>query len=68
MTLHPYGRVLAFSTFLPAATAALRFVLRPAMPDPPVLGLRVAGPLAAPARTPELSDVIRWRAEHPPAQ
>ncbi len=53
---------------LPAAAAALRFELRPAMPDPPVLGLRVTGPLAAPVRTPELADVTRWRAEHPPAQ
>ena len=51
---------------LPAATAALRFELRPAMADPPTLGLRVSGKLAAPDRVPELADVIRWRAEHPP--
>jgi hypothetical protein len=50
---------------LPAGTASLHFDLRPAMPDPPVLGLRVDGKLAAPERVPELSDVIRWRAEHP---
>lgn len=50
---------------LPAATAALRLELRPAIPDPPALGLRVTGKLASPTRTPELADVIRWRAEHP---
>jgi uncharacterized protein involved in outer membrane biogenesis len=53
------------SVDLPAATAALRLQLRPAMPDPPTLGLRLNGPLATPERTPELADVIRWRAEHP---
>ena len=50
---------------LPAGTASLHFDLRPAMPDPPALGLRVGGKLAAPERVPELADVIRWRAEHP---
>ena len=55
---------------LPDLSADVRLALHPAvqsppdppMPDPPTLGLRVTGKLAAPLRAPELADLIRWRA------
>jgi uncharacterized protein involved in outer membrane biogenesis len=46
-------------------TAELRLAVRPAVPDPPEIALRLSGPLAAPTRTPELADAQRWRLEHP---
>jgi hypothetical protein len=45
----------------------MRLALHPAVTDPPELGLRLSGSVAAPARTPEFADAIRWRTEHPPA-
>jgi hypothetical protein len=48
-------------------TMEMRLALHPAVTDPPELGLRLSGSVAAPARTPELADAIRWRTEHPPA-
>jgi hypothetical protein len=50
---------------LTRTTADLRLEMKPAMPDPPSLGLRLTGPLDALQRTPELADLIRWRADHP---
>jgi len=49
---------------LPADTVDLRLGLRPLVPDPPEIGLRVTGAPDAPRRSPETSEVIRWRAEH----
>jgi uncharacterized protein involved in outer membrane biogenesis len=52
---------------LAGSTADLRLVLRPAVPDPPEIGLRLNGPLGSLRRTPELADVVRWRTgEHGP--
>jgi hypothetical protein len=45
---------------------ALHLALLPAVPDPPEIGLRLAGPADAPERVPELAGAVRWRAEHPP--
>lgn len=62
----PSGSVsLGGSIDLPGAAADLRLALRPATPEPPELALRLTGPLDAMQRTPELSDLIRWRAAHP---
>jgi uncharacterized protein involved in outer membrane biogenesis len=44
---------------------ALRLAMLPAVPDPPEIGLRLAGPADAPQRVPELAGAVRWRAEHP---
>ncbi|WP_264714609.1 AsmA family protein [Limobrevibacterium gyesilva] len=60
--------VLTGGTDLPAATADLHLLARPAVPDPPELGLHLNGPFGALRRTPELAGLIRWRAEHPPAR
>jgi uncharacterized protein involved in outer membrane biogenesis len=49
---------------LPGASADLRLAIRPAVPDPPEIGLRLTGPLEQLARTPELADATRWRAAH----
>ena len=46
------------------AGADLRLALRPAVEDPPEIGLRLTGPFDALRRTPEIADVVRWRAEH----
>jgi hypothetical protein len=53
--------VVTGSINLPAASADLRLAIRPAIPDPPEIGLRLTGPLDALRRTPELADVTRWR-------
>lgn len=50
---------------LTRALLALRLALLPAVPDPPEIGLRLAGPADAPERVPELAGAVRWRAEHP---
>ncbi|MBU6497404.1 MAG: hypothetical protein KGQ40_02640, partial [Rhodospirillales bacterium] len=55
---------LGGGTDLAAGTADLHLVLRPALPDPPALALRVSGPLGNLRRAPDLSDAIRWRARH----
>jgi hypothetical protein len=47
---------------LAGSTADLRLALRPAVPDPPEIGLRLNGPLDAMRRIPELAAVVRWRA------
>jgi uncharacterized protein involved in outer membrane biogenesis len=49
---------------LPEAAADLDLTLVPALPDPPAIGLRLNGPLAALRRTPALADLTRWRAAH----
>jgi len=46
---------------LPGAAADLRLALRPAVPDPPEIGLRLNGPFDALRRIPELAAVARWR-------
>lgn len=46
-------------------TSELRLAMRPAVPDPPEIALRISGPLAAPNRTAELADAQRWRAAQP---
>ncbi|MDE2197757.1 MAG: AsmA family protein [Rhodospirillales bacterium] len=61
----PAGSIeLGGGTDLAAGTADLHLVLRPALPDPPALALRVSGPLGNLRRAPDLSDAIRWRARH----
>jgi uncharacterized protein involved in outer membrane biogenesis len=62
----PAGSI-AFSgvVALPLHSCDLRADLRPAGPDAPEFGLRLAGPLAAPRRIPELAGFARWRADHP---
>jgi uncharacterized protein involved in outer membrane biogenesis len=47
---------------LPGAAADLRLALRPAVPDPPEIGLRLSGPFDALRRIPELAALTRWRA------
>jgi uncharacterized protein involved in outer membrane biogenesis len=47
---------------LPRRSIDIRLSLHPAVADPPLLGLRLAGPLDAPVRTPELAGLIPWRA------
>lgn len=49
---------------LPGASADLRLAIRPAVPDPPELGLRLNGLLSALSRTPELAEATRWRTAH----
>ncbi len=48
---------------LPDATADLRIVLRPDLPNPPTVTLQLNGPLSAPHRTPQLAEVAQWRAK-----
>jgi hypothetical protein len=50
---------------LPGQSGEFRLAAQPAVADPPTLALRLSGPLASPARVEELSDAVRWRAEHP---
>jgi hypothetical protein len=47
------------------ATQALdfRIALQPALPNPPEITIRLAGPLDHPSRTPELANLTRWMAE-----
>ena len=47
---------------LPGGAADLRLALRPAVPNPPEIGLRLNGPFEALRRIPELAAVTRWRA------
>ena len=46
-------------------TAELRLAWRPTVTDPPEVALRLSGKLDKPVRAFEISDVARWRAEHP---
>jgi hypothetical protein len=56
------GEATASGTIsLPGASADLRVVIRPDVPDAPAIGLRLTGPLDALGRTPELADMTRWR-------
>jgi uncharacterized protein involved in outer membrane biogenesis len=55
---------LTGSVDLPGDAADLRLGLRPAVPDPPDIGLRLAGPLEQLRREPELAAAALWRAEH----
>ena len=58
----PSGDATASGTVdLPGESADLRLVIRPAMPDPPEIGLRLTGPIDALQRTPELAGVTTWR-------
>ena len=41
----------------------IRIALSPAVPDPPEVAVRLAGPLDHPNRTPELANLARWFAE-----
>ncbi len=43
----------------------LRLALHPAVPEPPDLAVRFSGKLDQPSRMLELSDALRWRAQHP---
>jgi len=61
----PAGGIVADGDIdLPADTADLHLLFRPAVPDPPLLGLRISGPLSAPNRSPELGPAAGWRAAH----
>ncbi|HEY2133959.1 MAG TPA: AsmA family protein [Acetobacteraceae bacterium] len=48
---------------LPSVAADLRLALRPAIPTPPEIGLRLNGPIDNLHRTPELAGFMLWRAE-----
>lgn len=43
----------------------LRLSLHPAVDDPPEVAVRISGGFSAAVRTPEIADVMRWRASHP---
>ncbi len=45
-------------------TMDLRVVVRPAVADPPEIGLRLAGPTSHASRNLELSSLARWLADH----
>lgn len=63
----PWGRgELTGMADLPGRAANLHFGLWPAWPDPPQLGLRLTGSLAAPERTLELANLALWRAANAP--
>ena len=62
------GADFSGSIDLPRGELDLRMLLRPAVSDPPDIGLRLTGPASAPRRTPELAGANRWLAEHPAAQ
>jgi uncharacterized protein involved in outer membrane biogenesis len=55
---------LTGSVDLPGDAADLRLGLRPTVPDPPEIGLLLAGPLEQLRREPELAAAALWRAEH----
>ena len=74
VTLHdtalvgPAGGITAEGDIdLPSGTSDLRLMFRPAVPDPPMFGLRLSGPWLSPRRAPELAGLAAWRAAHPPA-
>jgi hypothetical protein len=63
----PSGTIAASGLIdLVGASEELRLDLTPAGAGAPRLGLRLAGPAATPTRTPDLADLIRWRAANPP--
>jgi uncharacterized protein involved in outer membrane biogenesis len=51
------------SVNLPSSTVDLRIALRPALPNPPEIAIRLAGPIDHPNRTPELAGLARFMAE-----
>ena len=55
--------VLTGGVNLPTQSLDLRFALRPALPDPPEIAIRLTGPLDHPIRTPELANLSRFVAE-----
>jgi hypothetical protein len=62
----PSGTVSAGGVIdLVGASEDLRLDLVPGETGPR-LGLRLSGPYASPKRTPDLADLIRWRAANPP--
>jgi hypothetical protein len=50
---------------LPTEALELRLVLRPALPNPPEIALRLTGPLDHPNHIPELDNLSRFVAERP---
>jgi len=63
----PTGTIAASGLIdLNSGSQDLRLDLRPAVAAPPHIGLDLRGPLASPTRTPDLADIIRWRAANPP--
>jgi hypothetical protein len=61
----PAGGIVADGQIdLPGDTMDLHLQFRPAIPDPPTLGLRLTGPLRTPNRVAELAAVAAWRAAH----
>ncbi len=54
---------LSGSMDLPSQTLDLRLELRPALPNPPAIAIRLAGPLDRATRTPELASLARFVAE-----
>jgi hypothetical protein len=65
----PSGTMSAAGSIdLPSGTVDVRLGLMPDVPDPPRIGLRLTGPFDSLIRTPELADLVRWRArpeDHP---
>jgi hypothetical protein len=51
------------SVNLPSGTLDLRIALHPALPNPPEIAIRLAGPIDHPNRTPELAGLARFVAE-----
>ncbi|MBV8402019.1 MAG: hypothetical protein JOZ17_25350, partial [Acetobacteraceae bacterium] len=54
------------SVSLPESSMELRAALRPSVPDPPEIGLRLTGPIASPRRIPELAAAAVWLAGRTP--
>lgn len=48
-------------------TTELRLTVHPPVADPPEIALRLSGRLDTASRSLEISDALRWRAQHPPA-
>ena len=51
---------------LASDTLDMRILLRPAIPDPPEIVLRLTGPIEHPNRLPELARLSRWLADRVP--
>jgi hypothetical protein len=51
---------------LPSGLLDLHATVRPAVEDPPELGLRITGPADRPRQVPELTGLARWAGDHPP--
>jgi large subunit ribosomal protein L24 len=57
---------LAGGINLPGQRLDLRLAVRPALPNPPEIAIRLSGPPDHPARTPELAALSRFLAERAP--